>query len=226
MNENKAEIFRRIQLFAGLSTPELEAIASHAVEKRYRSGDVLFNEGEECDGLYVIAQGAVKIYKTSMAGREMTIALEQAPGTVAELPMFDGGAYPASVAAINDVRAILIPKREFSQVCRQYPDVALKVLAVVGKRLRHLVTTLESVTFGSVRQRLAKLLLDTSDQAGSNTFPLPMTHQELASRLGTVREVVSRNLSRFQVEGLIGISERQIAIANRTGLEREAATEL
>ena len=111
-------------------------------------------------------------------------------------------------------------------MCRQYPDVALKVLAVVGKRLRHLVTTLESVTFGSVRQRLAKLLLDTSDQAGSNTFPLPMTHQELASRLGTVREVVSRNLSRFQVEGLISISERQIVIANRTGLEREAATEL
>jgi CRP/FNR family transcriptional regulator len=174
----------------------------------------------------VLAQGTVKIYKTSLAGREMTIAVETAPGTVAELPLFDGGTYPASVSALEDVSVVLIQKRDFTQVCRQYPDVSLKVLAAVGRRLRHLVSTIESITFGSVRQRLARMLLDFGDQMKSETFGLPVTHQELASRLGTVREVVSRNLSRFQVEGLIRISERQITLLNRQGLEREAATEL
>jgi CRP/FNR family transcriptional regulator len=118
-----------------------------------------------------------------------------------------------------------INKNDFQQVCRQYPDVALKVLAVVGRRLRHLVGPVESMTFGSVTQHLARLLLEAAGPAGAGAFELPMTHQELASRLGTEREVVSRNLARFRGDGLIRIQDRQVAILNRTGLEQEAETE-
>ncbi len=101
--------------------------------------------------------------------------------------------------------------------------MALKLLAVVGRRVRHLVGQVEAITFGSVTQRLARLLLDTSSKAsGAATFDLPMTHQELASRLGTVREVVSRNLARFRAQGLIRIQERHVEILNRSGLELEA----
>jgi len=107
-------------------------------------------------------------------------------------------------------------------VCRQYPDVALKVLAVVGRRLRHLVGLVESMTFGSVTQRLARLLLETAQQMGAAEFDLPLTHQELASRLGTVREVVSRNLARFRAEGLLRIQGHRVAILDRAGLERES----
>ena len=78
------------------------------------------------------------------------------------------------------------------------------------------------MTFGSVTQRLARLLLDTSREAGSDEFDLPLTHQELASRLGTVREVVSRNLARFRGEGLIQIQGHRLAILNRAGLAEEA----
>ena len=120
----------------------------------------------------------------------------------------------------------MLDKREFVALCRQYPDVTLKILAVVGRRLRQLVGTLESVTFGSIRQRLARLLLELAEQAAGENFPLPLTHQELASRLGTVREVVSRNLSRFQVEGLIRIEGRHIRLLNRAGLDKEAETEM
>ena len=112
----------------------------------------------------------------------MMLALEAGPSTVAELPLFDGGAYPASVRAVDPVTAYFINKADFQNVCRQYPEVALKVLAVVGQRLRHLVGMIESITFGSVTQRLARLLLDAGKQAGADEFPLPMTHQELASR--------------------------------------------
>ncbi len=100
--------------------------------------------------------------------------------------------------------------------------MALKILAVVGGRLRHLVGLVESMTFGSVTQRLARLLLDASKMAGSESFVLPVTHQELASRLGTVREVVSRNLARFRAAGLIRIQGQQVEILDLEGLEKQS----
>ena len=226
MLAHKSSILSRIPLFEGMTQAEIQAIADHAVEKHFPAGTALFHEGEECTGMFVVGEGQVKIHKVSPSGREMTIAIETAPSTVAELPLFDGGPYPASVIAIDDVVALVLEKREFFAVCRQYPEVALRILAVVGRRLRHLVGTLESVTFGSIRQRLARLVLELGEAAGDETFPLALTHQELASRLGTVREVVSRNISRFQMEGLIRIEGRQIRLVNRAGLQREAETEL
>ncbi len=211
-----------IPLFASLNETEIQALAQRAVERRFAPEEMLFWEGEPCAGIFLIVQGSVKIFKTSPGGREMMLALDTAPCTVAELPLFDGGPYPASVRAVEPVVALFVNKAEFQQVCRQYPEVALKVLAVVGRRLRHLVGVVEAMTFGSVTQRLARLLLDRSKQAASDEFELPLTHQELASRLGTVREVVSRNLARFRAEGLLRIEGRQVLILDRPGLERES----
>jgi CRP/FNR family transcriptional regulator len=222
----KTEVLSKTPLLASLTPSEIEAVAQRAIEKQYGPGDALFLEGEECAGFFVLAQGRVKIVKTSPSGREIMLAVEAAPSSVAEIPVFDGGGYPASVTALDEVIAYLITKKDFQQVCRQHPEVPLKVLAVVGRRLRHLVSIIEGVTFGSVRQRLARTLLELGDQAGRDSFPLPLTHQELASRLGTVREVVSRNLSRFQAEGLLRIQAREIHLLDRNGLQREAETEM
>jgi CRP/FNR family transcriptional regulator len=225
-NRVKSQLLGRVALFAGLTHAERVALAERAVEKRYRAGELLFVEGDPCPGMYVLIEGRVKIYKTSPAGREIMLAIEEAPSTVAEVPLFDDGPFPASVMALDDVTAWLIRKEDFRQVCRQNPDLALKVLAVVARRLRGLVNLVESVTFGSVRQRLARALLEFSEQAGSDVFRLPVTHEELALRLGTVREVVSRNLSRFQAEGLLEVTRGRVRLLDRTGLEREAETEI
>jgi CRP/FNR family cyclic AMP-dependent transcriptional regulator len=214
-----------IPLFAGLTDAELQALAQRAVERRFAADEVLFWEGEACAGIFLIIEGSIKIFKTSQSGREMMLALETAPSTVAELPLFDGGPYPASVRTVEPVTALFVNKADFQYVCRQYPDVALKLLAVVGRRLRHLVGVVESMTFGSVTQRLAKLILEAAQIAGSDIFDLPLTHQELASRLGTVREVVSRNLARFRAQGYIRIDGRQIGILDRGGIESEAETQ-
>ena len=139
--------------------------------------------------------------------------------------MFDGGPYPASVRAVGHATTYLITKADFYNACRQHPDVALKVLAVVGQRLRKLVGIVESVTFGSVTTRLAKLILELRDQAGSDEFPMTLTHQELASRLGTVREVVSRNLARFRAEGLLQMQGQRMKLLDTAGIEREAEAE-
>ncbi len=226
MLAQKAAVLRRIPMLQSLSPEEIRAMAEIAIEKRFPAGATLFHEGEDSQGMFIIGQGQVKICKTSRSGREMTIAVDTAPSTVAELPLFDGGPYPASVVAMDEVTGLLLEKRGFIALCRRYPDVALKMLAMVGRRLRHLVGTLEGVTFGSVRQRLARLLLELAAQGGEESLPLHFTHQELASRLGTVREVVSRNMSRFQVQGLIRSEGRSIRLIHRAGLEREAETEL
>ena len=226
MTPRKTLVLKHIPLFSSLTPGEMEALSQRAVEKRFASGEVLFHEGEPSSGIYLLGQGSVKIYKTSGSGREIMLAVESAPSSVAEVPMFDGGPYPASARALEDVVAYHISKQDFQQVCRQNPELPLKVLAVVGQRLRHLVRVVESVTFGSVRQRLARALLEFGDQAKTPAFPLPVTHEELAFRLGTVREVVSRNLSRFQAEGLIRIQKREISLLDREGLVREAETEL
>jgi CRP/FNR family transcriptional regulator len=220
------ERLARVPLFQGLTAEELGPLAARMVERRYQAGQMLFGEGEPCEGIYLILEGRVKIFKTSPSGREVTLAVEGAPSSVAEVPLFDGGPYPASVVALEEVTAGFIHTRDFRQACRQYPELALKMLAVVGRRLRQLVALIEAVTFGSVRRRLAALLLEFGEEAGAATFTLPLTHQELASRLGTVREVVSRNLSRFQFEGLIRSSGRRIELLDPDGLRREAEAEL
>ena len=212
-------------MFAALSESELQALAQRTVERRFAADEVLFWEGQECAGIFLIIQGTVKIFRTSPGGREVVLSIESAPATVAELPLFDGGPYPASVRVVEPVVALFINKQDFQQFCRQYPDVALKVLAVVGRRLRQLVFLVESMTFGSVTQRLARMLLEAAKEAGSATFDLPGTHQEVASRLGTVREVVSRNLGRFRAQGLIAIHDRQVQILNRAGLQQEAESQ-
>lgn len=218
----RAALLRRIALFSELSEDDLKALAQRSVEKRYTPGEQLFFEGESCRGLYLLIEGAVKISKTSPSGREVMLALITAPSGVAEVTVFDGEPYPASAIAAEPSVALFIDARDFFQLCHSHPAIAWQALRVVGHRLRQLVSTIERISFGSVRQRLATQLLEF----GSDHFTLPITHQELASRLGTVREVITRNLGRFQAEKLIEVAGRDIRILNRDGLQREAETEL
>jgi CRP/FNR family cyclic AMP-dependent transcriptional regulator len=223
---NRADLFSQIALFAGLTPEEVDLMASQAAEKHYSAGQTLFYEGDPCSGLFILAFGRIKIVKTASSGREIMLAIEAAPSSVAEVPVFDGGPFPATVVALEDVTAYHLSKQHFQQVCRQHPDVAIKMLAVVGRRLRQLVSLVENVTFGSIRQRLAKAILDFHAEAGSPAFTIPVTHEELALRLGTVREVVSRNLGRFQAEGFLRLNRRDAEILDIAALQREAETEL
>jgi CRP/FNR family transcriptional regulator len=221
----RRETFDKTPLFLALTPEERQQIAALAVEKTYQAGETLFFEGTPCEGLHVIGSGKVKILKTSSTGREIMLSIESAPSSIAEVPLFDNGDYPATVVALSDTVTFLVHKGDFQRFCRQHPDVPLKVLAVVGRRLRQLVQVIEAVTFGSVRQRLARTLLQAFEHGPSGAEQLPLTHEELALRLGTVREVVSRNLARFQAEGMIRIVKRQIEIADAAALRSEAETE-
>jgi CRP/FNR family transcriptional regulator, cyclic AMP receptor protein len=220
------EILRRVQIFSGLDDAELRSLAERAVRKHYIAGQSIFVEGEPCTGLYVVAAGQLRIFKTSASGREQILAMEGPGSSVAELPVFDGGNYPASTSAQTDCETLFVSRRDFQALCLEHPEVSLKVLKVVGGRLRRLVGIIEELSFTTVRQRLIGLLLRLAREQNKRSakgFEIEIggSHQELASHIGTVRELVSRNLARLQAEGLIEMSGRRITIPELSTLEAE-----
>lgn len=210
-------------LLSSLTAGELKSLAARTNRKLFSAGELLFSEGEPCNGLHIIAQGKVRIFKTSMSGREQVLAVNVPGESVAELPVFDGGAFPASAVAIEDAEIAFISRRDFQAYCMEHPEVALKVLQVVGGRLRRLVGIIEELSFTTIRQRLIAALLKLAQEEGKKSelgieFQLPATHQELAHQLGTVRELVSRNLMRLQAEGLVDVNARRITVKDMAGL--------
>lgn len=212
-----------VSLFSNLSPEELRLLGAHAVRRRVSEGELLFSEGDPCKGLHIVASGRLRIFKSSPSGREQVLAMEGPGGSVAELPVFDGGPYPASVSAVEDSQILFISRDDFRRFCLEHPEVALKMLAVVGARLRRLVGIIEELSFATVRQRLVAALVrlaqaEETSSTGPVEFQLPGTHQDLAHQLGTVRELISRNLMRLQAEGLIHVNARSITVLDLPGL--------
>ena len=216
-------------MFSGLSERELAFLLEHVVSRSYSAGQIVFHEGEPCAGLYVVESGSVRIFKSSAGGREHVLSIEGPGGSVAELPVFDGGNYPASVVAIDDSVLLFVSKQDFQGLCLTHPEVALKVLKVVGARLRRLVGIIEELSFTTVRHRLGAYLLRLAQREGKKValgveIQLPTNNQELAAHIGTVRELVSRNLSRLQAEGVLAIDGRSVVIRDLKALESDLSS--
>jgi CRP/FNR family transcriptional regulator, cyclic AMP receptor protein len=229
VRENNESVLRKTALFAGLSEAEMRALCARVSNRHFRRGELLFSEGEQCSGLFLVASGKIRIFKLSPAGREQVLAVEGPGSSFAELPVFDGGNYPASASALEDAEVLFISRKDFQNYCREHPEVTLKVLAVVGSRLRRLVGIIEDLSFTTVRQRLISVLLRLIQESGSETkngirVELTKSHQDLAAELGTVRELVSRNLSRLQAEGFLDVDGRTITVKDLPGLKREQSS--
>ena len=229
MAETRADFRRtlaKVALFSDLTDAEIEFLAERAVPRQFAPGEMVFVEGEPCAGLYVVERGNIRIFKCSPGGREQVLSIDGPGNSVAEVPVFDGGSYPASGAAVDHATLLFVRKQDFQALCLAHPEVALKVLRVVGARLRRLVGIIEELSFTTVRHRLASFLLRLARQEGTRTtagleFLLPGSNQDLAAQLGTVRELVSRNLSRLQAEGLIKLEGRRAVVPDLKALEAE-----
>jgi CRP-like cAMP-binding protein len=220
---NRFLILRRTILFSELSEEELNYISERAVIRHFEAGQLVFSEGEACPGLWIIETGKVRIYKSSPSGREQVLAIEGPGSSVAELPVFDGGKYPASAASVSEATLLFISKEDFQSLCLKHPEVALKVLRIVGRRLRGLVGIIEELSFTTVRHRLISLLVRMAKEGHRTNEGLEITltanQQELAAQLGTVRELISRNLSRLQAENLIRVEGRKIVVTDFPALQ-------
>jgi CRP/FNR family cyclic AMP-dependent transcriptional regulator len=226
-NQGRAlSLLKQVPVFSSLSDQEFGFLTARLVQRQFSAGELIFGEGEPCAGLYVVQTGNVRIFKSSAGGREQVLAIDGPGSSIAELPVFDGGNYPASAQAVTDCVLAFFSKQDFQALCLQHPQVALKVLRVVGARLRRLVGIIEELSFTTVRHRLIALLVRLGKAEGDRdadaiTLTLPVNNSELAAQIGTVRELVSRNLSRLQAEGLIQTDGRKVVIASLRKLQAE-----
>lgn len=223
---SKSQVLREVPLFADLAEKETMFLATRVARRQYKRGQAIFHDGEPCRGFFVVESGVVRLFKTSVDGREQVLAI-MGPGNVfGELPVFDGGPYPASAAALSEASVFFVSKEDFHALCRRHPEVLLKVLQVVASHLRRVIGVVEELSFTTVRHRLAVLLLQLARRRGKRAtcgiqITLTSSHEELAAHIGSVRELVSRNLSQLQAEGLIKRQGKNIIIPDLKALAAE-----
>jgi CRP/FNR family transcriptional regulator len=214
------DVLARCPLLAGLADDDLRALAARATLRDYAAGETLFLEGDPSLGLLVIAEGEVKVFLISpVSGRELLLHHERQFSTVAELVALDGGPYPASAQAVTDTALYVVEHERFVGVLRERPQVALHLMRSLGRHLRRLVGLVNQISFQEVQHRLAGHLLRMA--AGGVPFEL-MTNAEIGARIGTVPELVSRNLSRLHAAGAIRMSGRTVVAVDEEALAEMA----
>jgi CRP-like cAMP-binding protein len=217
----------RTGIFGKLGKAELRVLAEHTVTRSLRQGEYLFVEGEQARGFWVVVEGAIRAFRDSGEGREQVIHVERAGTTVGDVPMFDNGVFPSTGAAEEDSLVLFIDKLDLRRLFTEHPQIAISALEVLAGRLRRAVGLIEALSLHEVDQRLAHLVLSEGRLRGRKTaagieFELTLTNAQIAARIGTVREVVSRALARLQQNQLIVLDGRKILIPNETALEISA----
>ena len=208
-----------ISLFSGLGPKELAAVAAVAEVRRYGRGQDIFFSGDPAEGFFSVASGKVRIYQTSLAGKEHIIHVF-GPGEVfAEVAVFAGGVYPANAQAMEEGDYLFFPRERFRKLLADDPDLALTMLGLLSIRLRQLVRKLEDLSLREVPARLASHLLLLGAQSKKRVLPLDLPKGQLAAYLGTIPETLSRVLRRFVDEGLISLSGSSVEILDLARLE-------
>lgn len=224
-----AEILRDLPLFAGLSNEALRAVAARTITRRLPKNATLFRRGEPCHGLYVVLEGRIQVHRASPAGREQVLHIQGPGEPVAEVPLFDGGPYPASARALEDSRLLFLPQDAFQQLYRENPEIADAVIRNLGARLRRMVALIAKVTLKDVRSRVAATLVEIAEARGvlrdGGRFTLPKTQEELARELATTREGVARALAALRRDGVIAQAGRQVEILDAARLDAAARGE-
>ena len=230
MKADAPAIFKQAELFSDLDDDILSILGDQSVEKRLSRNEILFLAGDKAAGLYVVAQGSLRAFRTGMDGREQVIHVEHAVTTIAEVPVFDGGNYPSTVAAEEPSTVYFLSKDKMLAACLEHPQLALAAAKLMAGRLRRCAELVESLSLREVGQRLAQLLLTEAEANGRKSergiwFDQSLTHNQLAARIGTVREVVTRVLFRLQTQGLMVIEGKRIIVPDIDLLAAYAETD-
>jgi CRP-like cAMP-binding protein len=214
------EALAHCPLFAKLPEDDLAALAAIAQTRRYPKGAVLFWVSERPEGLHIVTEGCVKTFILSpQSGREVILALERPFAAVADLAPLDEGLSPASAQAVEPTTTLLLEQHALMAVLLERPAIALHLLRRVGRRLRRLVWLVEQLSFQEVIHRLAGYLLERAEQG----VPFALeTNVTIAAQLGTVPELVSRNLTRLQQAGAVQLERRTVERVDAAAL-RELA---
>jgi CRP/FNR family transcriptional regulator len=224
MEIKRIKALQRTALFGCLNAEELADIAQRAAELHFKKGEMLFVSGEQAKGLFVIVNGQIRVFQQNAEGREQVMHVDTAGSVVAEVAVFDGGPYPASAISDVDVDVLFIDKHDVHYFCKRYPALARRALMLMAQRVRRHAQLVESLCFQEVGQRLAVFLLTSAQYAGTPmrdrvAFHLPLSHHEIAIRIGSVRDVVARAFARLKHDGLITAEGHEVTIPDLRALK-------
>ncbi len=211
------EFLQSVPYFSGLSVAEFDSIMEFIFEKTLQRGELVLIEEEPAEVLYLVASGAVKVFKTSAEGKEQILNIVRPGESFNDVSIFDGGPNPASVQTMGPVVLHGIRRSDLEIILRDHPQVALNVTKVLAGQARHLGSLVEDLSFRHVIGRVAKILLE---HAGDGTGARPrLTQQDMAAMAGTVREVVGRSLKALEDEGAIRLERHRIVITDKEALK-------
>ena len=218
-------IISAIPFFSGLSREQLAKVGRIAVEKRFRKGQVIFSEGDEGDGFYLVIDGRVKVFKLSADGKEHILHVFAAGQPFGEVPVFAGEQFPANAAAIADTRAMFFPRSAFLALIGKNPLLAMKMLSDLSHKLRQFSSQIENLSLKEIPSRLASYLLYlASEQSQTDQVDLNISKGQLASLIGTIPETLSRIFAKLSTQGLIKVEGRKIFLLDPVGLHELAET--
>jgi CRP/FNR family transcriptional regulator len=207
-------------LFNGLPEDQIMAIKKIAGKKRYSKGEIIFSEGEEGTGFYIIAEGRVKVFKVSSEGKEQILHIFGPGQPFGEVPVFTGQRFPANAQAIEESQALFFPRESIVSLIAANPSLALNMLAVMSRKLRQFAVQIENLSLKEMPARLASYLLFLADeQKTDDVVALNISKGQLASILGTIPETLSRVFAKLSGQSLINVSGKYISLLDRRGLE-------
>lgn len=227
MVQDKAGILRRIYLFSGLTEEDLAAVAKLALSRDFPKESIIFWEGREAAGFYILLEGQVKLLKSSPDGKEYILRLVGQGETFGEAAVLAEDVYPATAVALSDCRTLFFPKAPFLGLLTASPRLARNMLATMSRLLYHLTRQLEDLSLKEVSARLARFILDQCLKIHGQVAPglvieLNISKTHLASYLGTISETLSRTLARFKALGVISEEKGRITIKEPHLLENIA----
>lgn len=205
---------RANEYFDDLEEGLLKQVASHMQLREFERGEALFWEGDACTGLHIIEQGCIKLYRLSPQGRQYIVRILQEGDTCNEVPTFDGGTNPVNTEALETSRVWVIASEPLRDLLKQHPEFAQKVINNFAINLRGLVKRVSEMAFFQVTHRLARLITELPPEELSGKSGSHWTQEQMAARLGTVREVVARSLKELERSGAIRVDKRRIQISD------------
>ena len=206
-----------VDLFRGVESDYMDALAASASERSLWRGDVLFGEGEEPDALYIVITGRIAIANKSIDGRESVVALMEEGDLFGEMGLFDGLGRSAEARALEPSKVAEIPYQPVQATYEAHPELLWRVVDMLARRLRAMDEALADSVFLDVTGRTAKRLLELAGDA--DEFTLPITQEELSGMVGASRERVNKAISAFIRLGWLSQTDRRYTITNRKQLE-------
>ena len=218
-----ARVFSKLPALAGLDAATLEALARNAAPRHYTAGQVIYLEGEPATSLFLLESGWVKATRMSPDGREQALLFVKPMDIFGDIAVFAGTTYPGTVVALEEVKAWTIDSATVLDLVARYPQLALAVIRRLAQRVLHFISLVEDLSLRSVEARLASTLLKNAVAKEGKLF-VPRrewtTFDEMATRLGTVRDVLSRALHTLEEEGLLRVERHEIVLLDAEGLAK------